>query len=453
MKISKRIARYRALAQTATDAIIIADALGNIQGWNAAAEKMFGYGEAEILGRSVAELIPQRYRDAHRSGMHRVLTGGEQRVLGRVVELCGINKGGDEFPLELSLSQWQTAEGVSFAGVIRDITERKRHERALEESEKRFRGLIEQSLIGTYIMQDGMFVYANPRLEQLLGYGPGALVGVCAEELVVAEDRLIVHAEREKMSAGAASSSYELRLRSRDGVIIELGVQGRVILLDGKPAVVGTMQDITEKKRAEQKIQRYIEQLRESFMSTVEVATTLSEMHDPCTAGHARRVAIIAAALGAKLGLDDERIEGLRVAGALHDAGKIIIPAEIRARPGKLSAIELEMVQGHAAAGFGVLKDVQLPWPVAKVALQHHERMDGSGYPQGLKGEAIAFEARVVAVADVIEAMASHRPYRASLGIEAALAEIERGRGSAYDAVVADACLRLFRETGFVISD
>jgi HD-GYP domain-containing protein (c-di-GMP phosphodiesterase class II) len=186
-------------------------------------------------------------------------------------------------------------------------------------------------------------------------------------------------------------------------------------------------------------------------MSTVEVATTLSEMRDPYTAGHERRVAQIAVAIGAELGFDARRQEGLQVAGHLHDIGKITIPSEILSKPGKLSAIEFQLVQGHAQASYDVLKGVEFPWPVAQIALQHHERMDGSGYPQGLKGEAILLEARIMAVADVVEAMSWHRPYRPGLGIEAALAEIECGRGSAYDPVVADACLKLFREKGYAI--
>jgi HD-GYP domain-containing protein (c-di-GMP phosphodiesterase class II) len=162
-------------------------------------------------------------------------------------------------------------------------------------------------------------------------------------------------------------------------------------------------------------------------------------------------VAEIAVAIGAELGFDARRQEGLRVAGYLHDIGKITIPAEILSKPGKLSSIEYELIKAHPQSSYNVLKDVDFPWPLAEVALQHHERMDGSGYPQGLKGEAILLEARIMAVADVIEAMSSHRPYRAGLGIDAALSEIERGRGSAYDADVADACLKLFREKGYVI--
>jgi putative nucleotidyltransferase with HDIG domain len=174
-------------------------------------------------------------------------------------------------------------------------------------------------------------------------------------------------------------------------------------------------------------------------------------MRDPYTAGHERRVAEIAVAIGADLGFDARRQEGLRVAGYLHDVGKITIPSEILTKPGKLTAVEFKLIRGHAQAGYEVLKNVAFPWPVAEVALQHHERIDGSGYPQGLKGEAILLEARILAVADVVEAMASHRPFRAALGIEAALAAIECGRGGVYDPIVADACLKLFQEKGYVI--
>ena len=178
---------------------------------------------------------------------------------------------------------------------------------------------------------------------------------------------------------------------------------------------------------------------------------TIGEMRDPNTAGHEKRVAKIAMAIGGELGLDAQRIEGLGVAGHLHDVGKVTIPAEILSKPGKLSAAEYQLIKGHAQASYDILKEVEFPWPVAQVALQHHERIDGSGYPQGLKGEAILFEARILAVADTLEAMSSHRPYRPGLGQDKALAEIERGRGTSYDAAVVDACLKLFREKGYAL--
>ena len=192
--------------------------------------------------------------------------------------------------------------------------------------------------------------------------------------------------------------------------------------------------DITERKVIEAQNKVYVEKLKTSLMQTVEVVTALSEMRDPYTAGHERRVAEIAVAIGAEMGFDAHRQQGLRVAGHLHDIGKINIPGEILSRPGKLSAAEFALVKEHSRAGHDVLKNVEFPWPVALVALQHHERIDGSGYPQGLKGDDIIPEARIIAVADVIEAMSSHRPYRPALGIEKALAVIERGRGTAFDA-------------------
>ena len=184
-------------------------------------------------------------------------------------------------------------------------------------------------------------------------------------------------------------STHQLRVHRlrKDGYAVEIGVHGARATHSGRPAVIGLIQDISEKKRAEEQIQRYVEQLKIAFMSTVEVATTLSEMRDPYTAGHERRVGELAMAIGAKLGLEEHQQEGLRVAGYLHDIGKITIPAEILSKPGKLSPIEYELIKAHPQSGYDVLKDVEFPWPIAQVALQHHERMDGSGYPQGLKGE------------------------------------------------------------------
>ncbi|MFH1605627.1 MAG: HD domain-containing phosphohydrolase, partial [Pseudomonadota bacterium] len=239
--------------------------------------------------------------------------------------------------------------------------------------------------------------------------------------------------------------------KRKDGSLIEVSFNSAVATYRGRPAIIGLMQDVSEKKRAEAEVAHYIAQIENAFTRTVEVATTLSEMRDPYTAGHERRVAEIAVAIGAELGFDARRQEGLRVAGYLHDIGKIIIPSEILSKPGKLSAIQFALIKEHAQASFDVMKGVEFPWPVAQTALQHHERLDGSGYPQGLKGEAILIEARIMAVADVVEAMSSHRPYRPGFGIDQALAEIERGRASAYDANVVDACLRLFREKGYAI--
>lgn len=204
---------------------------------------------------------------------------------------------------------------------------------------------------------------------------------------------------------------------------------------------------------SEAKVNLYVSKLESAVVQALKVAMTMGEMRDPYTAGHEQRVAEIAVAIGAELGFDEKRQLGLRIAGYVHDVGKIMIPAELLAKPSRLSPHEFLLIKEHPRAGYDILKNVECNWPVADVAWQHHERMDGTGYPQGLKGEAILMEARIMAVADVVEAMSSHRPYRPGLGIDRALAEIERGRGTSYDANAVDACLRLFREKGFNIDN
>ncbi len=199
----------------------------------------------------------------------------------------------------------------------------------------------------------------------------------------------------------------------------------------------------------QQALLRQVEQTEKSLSGTVEVASSLSEMRDPYTAGHQRNVGDLAAAIGEVLGLDADRIVGLRVAGRLHDIGKIVIPAEILTRPSRLTGPEWEIVKAHAQLGHDVLSAAPFPWPVAQIALQHHERLDGSGYPRGLAGDEILLEARITSVADVFEAMSAHRPYRPALGVDRALAELQDGAGTRYDADAVAACVLLLRERGF----
>ncbi len=191
--------------------------------------------------------------------------------------------------------------------------------------------------------------------------------------------------------------------------------------------------------------------LRKSLEDSIQAIAATVEMRDPYTSGHQKRVAELAVALGGEMGLSEERIHGLHLAGVVHDLGKISIPAEILSKPGKLTSLEFMIIKGHSQAGYEILKDIDFPWPIATLVWQHHERFDGSGYPQGLKGGDILLESSILAVADVVEAMGSHRPYRPTLGIDVALQEIERGRGIQYDPAVADACLKLFREGRYAL--
>ncbi|TSA48596.1 MAG: response regulator [Deltaproteobacteria bacterium] len=207
--------------------------------------------------------------------------------------------------------------------------------------------------------------------------------------------------------------------------------------------------DIAERKRTEEKLQHTLESLRRAVSTTVQVMVSAVETRDPYTAGHQMRSADLSRAIATEMGLSDEQIDGIRMAGSIHDIGKLSIPAEILSKPTKLSGIEFALIKEHAWRGYEILKNVESPSPLAEIVYQHHERMDGSGYPQKLIGDAILIEARILAVADVVESMASHRPYRPALGLDAALQEIEKNRGLLYDSHVVNTCLILFREKDF----
>ena len=207
--------------------------------------------------------------------------------------------------------------------------------------------------------------------------------------------------------------------------------------------------DITERKDAEKALIKSDQKWRRIMDETVNALFLALEKRDPYTAGHERRVASLSQAIGTELGLSDERIEGMRVTGFLHDIGKIVVPSEILSKPAKLTDNEYRLMKTHSQVGYDILKKLEFPWPVAMTVLQHHERLDGSGYPNGLGGRDISLESKIIAVADVVEAMSSHRPYRAALGVDKALEEISQGSGVLYDPEVSQACRKIFKENKF----
>jgi putative nucleotidyltransferase with HDIG domain len=225
-------------------------------------------------------------------------------------------------------------------------------------------------------------------------------------------------------------------------------IGGKIIFRNASANLV-CIRDITERKRTEQKLQTTLDSLRKAFGTTIQVMVSAVESRDPYTAGHQVRSANLARAIATEMGLPHEKIEGIRVAGSIHDIGKLSIPAEILSKPTRLTELEFSLIKEHARQGYEMLRDVESPWPLAEIVYQHHERMDGSGYPRSLKGDEIIMEARILAVSDAVESMASHRPYRPAIGLNAALEEIEKNKGILYDADAVDACLRLFREEGF----
>jgi putative two-component system response regulator len=209
------------------------------------------------------------------------------------------------------------------------------------------------------------------------------------------------------------------------------------------------LEELVDVRTAELKISD--EKLLKNLFDSVSALASIVEMRDPYTAGHQRRVAHLAVAIAKEMQLPERQIEGIRLAGVVHDVGKIQVPAEILSKPGKLNALEFGLIKDHSLSGYEILKNIDFPWPIAQIVLQHHERLDGSGYPRGLKGDEILIEAKIMAVADVVESMMSHRPYRPSLGIDAALEEVVRNKGRQFDPVIAEVCIKLFREKDYAI--
>ena len=203
---------------------------------------------------------------------------------------------------------------------------------------------------------------------------------------------------------------------------------------------------ITENTCAYESIQREHGQLQEAMDGIIHAMSVVLEMRDPYTAGHQRRVADVACAIAREMKLSEWNIKGIRIAGLLHDVGKLGVPAEILTKSGKLNQSEFNIIKNHPKIGHDILEMIEFRWPVNQAVLQHHERLDGSGYPEGLYGEDVILDARILSVADVVEAMSSHRPYRPALGLDSALAEISKGRDVLYDSKSVDACLRLFQK-------
>ena len=253
------------------------------------------------------------------------------------------------------------------------------------------------------------------------------------------------------LKGGEAAISDEAILVSKDGIKTPIDPRLEPIKDESGhiTGVVLAFTDVTARKIAEEELKRSFERQKIAMDGTVRAIAYTVEIRDPYTAGHQRRVTKLACAIGEEMKLSKDQIEGLRMSGELHDIGKIHVPAEILSKPGQISEAEYAIIKTHSQVGHDILKTIEFPWPVAKIVLQHHERIDGSGYPHGLKAKDILLEAKILAVADVIEAMATHRPYRPALSIEEALREISKNKGKLYDIKVVNSCLKVFKEKKF----
>ncbi len=411
---------------------------------------MLGYAPADLIGHTSVELgiVTEKLREQR---LREFDLHGDPSHPGEV-EMR--HRNGGVVTVLFSTIVLQLSSGPHRLSTVIDITSRKHSELALAHSEQRFRAIIEQSITGVGIVdQAGRLGYANPRLAAILGYDTNtALIGRPLLDFIAPQDHAAASTIVRSAATGEpAVSRHQLLAVRQDGSHVLLGTHGVAGTYEDAPAFILSAQDITELRRAELAVERTVEQLQRTVQSTIEVVSAMGAVRDPYTHGHERRVGEIAAAIAGQMGLSKEQVQGVRVAGYLHDVGKIAVPVEVLAKPTRLSEAEFSLVKEHAHQGYEILRSMDFPWPVAEVARQHHERLDGSGYPRNLKGDAIILEARIIAVADTVEAMATDRPYRPGLGLDMALDEIARGNGRLYDPVVAGACLELFRVRGYQI--
>jgi PAS domain S-box-containing protein/putative nucleotidyltransferase with HDIG domain len=340
-----------------------------------------------------------------------------------------------------------------YLALVEDITERKKAEEALRASEERFRGLVETTSDWVWeVDAKSVYTYASPRVKNVLGYDSKELVGKTPFDFMP---------RREARRAAAVFNGF---VAKREPFAFLESVSrhknGRPVVMEtsGVPffASDGTLlgyrgvdRDITERKQVGRQLQQSLRRLERTMEAIIQAISATIETRDPYTAGHQRRVTQLAGVIARDMNLPSAQIAGIRVAGLLHDIGKICVPTEILNKPGQLSEVEMSLIKAHPKVAYGILKGIEFEGPVADIVVQHHERLDGSGYPSGIKGDEILLEARILAVADVVEAMSSHRPYRPAVGMEKALAEITRGKGRLYDPVVVQVCLDIFTKKGF----
>lgn len=323
-------------------------------------------------------------------------------------------------------------------------------------SDREIRGILEEIDDGYWeIDLEGNFVFCNDAMTRIMGYTHEELIGLNYRDYMDGDtaDKIFKHFN-EVFKTGVPIKPIVYDLVHKDGVpiIVEISL---TLIRDhlGKPTGFrGITRDISERMETRELQQNY-DLLRKTLGQTIQALSLAFEVRDPYTAGHHRRVSDLARSIATEMGFDRDMIDGIRIAGSIHDLGKISIPSEILNKPGPLSTIEYKLIKTHPQTGFDILKNIDFPWPVAKAVFQHHERINGSGYPTGMNGTDMIIEAKILAVSDVVEAMASHRPYRRAIGIERAMEEITVNRGTYYDTAVVDACLAVFADNKYTFKE
>lgn len=471
---------YRELVELVNSIIMRIDDTGKITFLNEFGRKFFGYESDEIIGknmvgtivpeiessgRDLTRLVETIYREPEghtvNENENRRKDGSRVWVLwtnkavldksGRVMEILCIGsditarkaaeKALEEACDELEIKvRERTAElQKAYEDLSFEIVERKIGEEALRESETRYRNIVENAMEGIFqVSEEGKCLLANTAFVRMLAYES-------QEELISTTACL----ERQLFVPPTGYQDFK-RLLEATGYV--KGLETQFYKKDGsKTWVRANVRAIYDERGSFLFYQGTVEDINCQVVmdGTTKALSRAIEIRDPYTSGHQQRVTQLAVAIAKEMGYGEDHLKAIEIAGLLHDLGKIYVPAEFLNRPGRISPNELNVLRDHSEAGYEILKGIEYQYPIARIVWQHHERMNGSGYPQGLSGDHILQEARIIGVADVVESMASHRPYRPSLGIANALDEIEKNRGILYDEAVVDICLSLFKEKKF----
>lgn len=350
------------------------------------------------------------------------------------VEHIHYDKNGNAFYVEVSAYPVKDEKGeiIQFVHISRNVTEQKKVQESLRVSKESFNNIVNRTTDGLLIVNsNGIVCFVNPAAESILGRKAYELKNTLFGFPLDVDKPIEIDIVYPSGEPGVA----EMRVTETKW--------------EGEKAYLASLTDVTKRKKTQEELKNTLTKLRKSMNTIIQVIGLIVEKRDPYTAGHQQRVSNLSRAIAKEMGFSEEKIDEIRMAGIIHDLGKISIPSEILSKPGKITEVEFNMIKSHPQIGYNILRSVEPISLIAEIVLQHHERTNGSGYPNGLKGKDILVEAKILAVADVVEAMASHRPYREALGINKALDEISNNKGILYDPVVVNTCISLFIEKGF----
>ena len=429
------------------ESMVLIDARGTVLLANMVGARRLGKTVPEITGTCLYDCFPPDIAQCRKEQYEKVIATGKPVYFQDV-------RAGRYFEQYCYPVYDRGGKATGAAIFVHELTERKKAYEALQKSEQKYRTIFDNSIEGVFqTTPEGRFISVNPAMARMFGY-------TFPEEMVkditnIGEQLYINPKERKRyqkiIEEQGRIERFEVQYYRKDRSILWVSINARTVKDEAGKVIYyeGMTEDITERKQTEEDLKQTLEKLRRSLVGTIQVISLMLETRDPYTGGHQKRVSSLARSIAQEMDLSKDMIENIRMAGTIHDIGKISAPAEILSKPTRLTKIEFELIKAHPQTGHDILKDVALPSLIAEIVLQHHERLDGSGYPKGLKGEQILLEAQILAIADVVEAMASHRPYRPAKGVDFALEEIEQNKGILYDAKAVDACVRLFRKKGF----